>query len=63
MSYPYSFSVIISEDISKSIKYNKMDDFLSSVIDPKKRIFYRDQLIKDHNYPREDVYDMELDNF
>ena len=53
-SYPF-FLVIIY--------YNKLDKFLSTVIDPDNRIFSRDQLIKDYNYPKEDVYDMELENF
>ena len=63
MSYPYCYSAIISSDISKNIKYDKLDNFLSAVIDPDNRIFSRDQLIKDYNYPKEDVYDMELENF
>jgi hypothetical protein len=63
ISYPYCYSAIISGDISENIKYNKLDKFLSTVIDPDNRIFSRDQLIKDYNYPKEDVYDMELENF
>ena len=63
ISYPFSFSPIISSDISENIKYDKLDKFLSTVIDPENRIFSRDQLIKDYNYPKEDVYDMELENF
>ena len=63
ISYPYCYSAIISGDISENIKYNKLDKFLSTVIDPENRIFSRDQLIKDYNYPKEDVYDMELENF
>jgi hypothetical protein len=63
ISYPYCYSSIISGDISENIKYNKLDKFLSTVIDPDNRIFSRDQLIKDYNYPKEDVYDMELENF
>ena len=63
ISYPYCYSAIISGDISENIKFNKLDKFLSTVIDPDNRIFSRDQLIKDYNYPKEDVYDMELENF
>ena len=63
ISYPYCYSAIISGDISENIKYNKLDKFLSTVIDPENRIFSRDQLIKDYNYPKEDGYDMELENF
>jgi len=62
-SYPFCYSTIVSGDISKNIQYESLDHFLSTVIDPEKRIFSKNQLIMDYNYPKEDVYDLELDNF
>lgn len=38
-------------------------NFYLQSLNPENRIFSRDQLIKDYNYPKEDVYDMELENF
>lgn len=63
ISYPYCYSAILSDNISKSIQYDLLDDFLCTVIDPEKRVFSRDQLIEVHNYPSEDVYDLEIEEW
>lgn len=61
ISYPYYYSVILTDKISNKIDTKNIDKFLSLVIDPLGRRFSKDDLIRDYNYPTEDVYDIDLD--
>lgn len=63
ISYPYFYSVILTNEISHEVKFKNLDKFLASVIDPADKNFSKDQLIKDNNYPDVDVYDVDLDNW
>lgn len=63
ISYPYLFSVEISDQIIRNIDTSVMDKFIGRVIDPLGRIVHKATLIKDFNYPEEDVYSVDLDNW
>jgi hypothetical protein len=63
ISYPYFFTYLITNSISDSIssRAGKMKTILSSFIDPFKRSFTLDKLIKQYNYPNIDLLDLDLD--
>lgn len=61
ISYPYLYSVIVSNNISDRINNKILDDFLWTVVDPTKTIYKKETLIKYNNYPEEDVYNVDLD--
>jgi len=63
ISYPYLYSYIKTKSISNQIEIQSIDEFLSLVIDPAKRIIPKTELIRNCNYPNEDVYEIELDNW
>ncbi len=63
ISYPYYFSVIITDEISKKANSKKVDKFLASVVDPRNRSYSKAKLMKEYQYPTEDVYDVELDDW
>ena len=45
-SYPYYYSIILTSEISEELSFKKMDEFLSLVIDPQKKCYEKDTLIK-----------------
>ena len=61
ISYPYFFSLILTDNISNKIKTNSLDVFLMEVIDPKKKVYNRNKLIKNYEYPEANVYSLEMD--
>lgn len=60
-SYPYLYSIMLTSEISKKLNIKKMDKFLSLVIDPHKNCYEKDRLIREFNYPEDDVYDLDLE--
>ncbi|MBA2500092.1 MAG: hypothetical protein H0V30_10230 [Chitinophagaceae bacterium] len=63
ISYPYLFSVILTENIATKISLKSIDNLLATVIDPQKRTLTKAFLVKNYEYPLEDVYDIDLDNW
>ncbi|MBK8808293.1 MAG: hypothetical protein IPO21_17370 [Bacteroidales bacterium] len=61
ISYPYFYSVILTDKISSKLDTKEIDDFLSLVIDPFGRTITKEKLIQDYNYPVDDVYDIDLE--
>ena len=63
ISYPYLYPLIINEKISKMIKIEQLDRFLELIIDPYKRTYTIEELMKQFDYPTEDLFDIDLDYF
>jgi hypothetical protein len=63
IGYQYFFPVIITKNIIEQIDTKEIDNFLSLVIDPKGKTISKNKIIASHNYPKEDVYDIDLDNW
>jgi len=63
ISYPYFFPYILTKEISQSIdsEAKKIKAILASYIDPKNRIFTEDELIKEFDYPTDDLFEIDLD--
>jgi len=64
ISYPYLYSYVGTKDVIKKIGKigsNKFDPFLSLVIDPQSSIYTIDELVKEHNYPNEDLSEIDID--
>lgn len=60
-SYPYYYSIIMTSEISEKLNIKKMDEFLSLVIDPQKKCYEKDTLIREFNFPKDDVFDLDLE--
>lgn len=63
ISYPYFYFVILTNDVRDNLQLKEIDKFVSLVVDPSERIIAKEQLIKEYNYPSEDIYDIELENW
>ncbi len=63
ISYPYLFSVEITDQIIRNIDTKIMDKFLGLVIDPSGQMVTKERLVNDYNYPTEDVYEIDADNW
>lgn len=61
ISYPFFYPVILTDKISNQLDTTQIDEFLRLVIDPLDKTISKEKLILDHNYPTEDVYDIDLD--
>ncbi|MDZ7615210.1 MAG: hypothetical protein U5K51_17055 [Flavobacteriaceae bacterium] len=61
ISYPYFYSVIMTNKISSKLNTKKIDAFLSMVIDPLGRTFSKEELVKAYNYPKENEFDVDTD--
>jgi hypothetical protein len=62
-SYPYLFSQLATRDISNSIKQKirVIDTSLALLIDPKKRHFSEEDLVKKYGYPTDDLGQIDED--
>ncbi|QQS28712.1 MAG: hypothetical protein IPM47_17980 [Sphingobacteriales bacterium] len=60
---PYFYAVIMTDEISEKINTNAIDNFLSLTIDPLGRAIPKSKLVKDYNYPKEDVYDLDFEDW
>jgi len=60
-SYPYLYSLIVSNNTSEKIDTKNLDEFLWTAIDPNKRTYHKEQLIKNYNYPDRDLFDIDID--
>lgn len=58
---PLLYALKLTEEIKEMIHLEKINEFLSLVIDPIGKIISRQQLIAENKYPEEDVYDIEFD--
>ncbi len=63
MSYPYLYSFLLTKDILKQINLQEINRFLSLVIDPAGKTFTLETLIRDYNYPKENVTEIDFDNW
>ncbi len=63
ISYPYFFSYIVTKSISDSMsqKVKELEAFLSLFIDPYQISYTLSELIKDYEYPEEDLFEIDLD--
>jgi hypothetical protein len=61
ISYPYFYSIILTSEIAGKLNTQENDKFLSLVIDPLKNCYEKDWLIRELDYPKDDVYDIDLD--
>ena len=61
MSYHHSYSVLLTDTINATINTKPIDEFLALVIDPKKSAFSKNELIRQFDYPVEDVYEVDID--
>lgn len=63
ISYPYFFPYIVTNSISDSIslKAGKLKTILALFIDPNKRRITEDELIKNFDYPTEDLFEIDMD--
>ncbi len=61
MSYPYFYSYLASNKILDKINCDEIDKFLSLVIDPLGRSFTVEELIRDYNYPKDNLGDIDFD--
>jgi hypothetical protein len=61
MSYHHSYSVLLKDTINATINTKPIDEFLALVIDPKKSAFRKNELIRQFDYPVEDVYEVDID--
>ena len=64
ISYPYLYSYVGTKNVIKKIEKiadNEFDQFLSLVIDPRKNDYSLEQLINGHNYPVEDLSEIDFD--
>jgi hypothetical protein len=61
LSYPYFYAYLLSEEISANINSEKIISFLGNAIDPQKRVFNSNSLIKDFNYPSEDLTEIDFE--
>jgi len=53
----------MTDEISEKINTNAIDNFLSLTIDPLGRAIPKSKLVKDYNYPKEDVYDLDFEDW
>ena len=63
ISYPYYFSVIITDEISKKANSKKVDKFLATVVDPQSRSYSKAKLMAQYKYPSDAVADFDLDDW
>jgi hypothetical protein len=63
ISYPYLYSYEMTNSISHKIKTENLDAFLSLVIDPANECFAKEKLIQEYDYPKEDVYEVDFENW
>ena len=61
MSYSYLYSGILTNKISREITFKTLDNFLLLVIDPAQRTFTKEDLIRIYNYPKENIYYIDLE--
>jgi len=54
VSYPYYYSVLLSDEIGQGINTKTIDEYLSMIIDPEKRIWDKQFMVEHYNYPKED---------
>lgn len=63
LSYEYYYSVLETRAVLNKVSTKRLDQFLATCIDPLGRKFTQSSLIKNYSYPKEDPYEMEIDNF
>jgi hypothetical protein len=61
ISYPYLISVVLTEKVIESIDLREIDKLIWSFIDPKRREFSEETLIKEMNYPPENLCEIDDD--
>jgi hypothetical protein len=61
LSYPHFYAYLLSQQISANIDTQMITSFLGTAIDPQKRVFNSNTLIKDFNYPPEDLSKIDLE--
>ncbi len=63
ISYPFFFSYIVTKSISDSMrmKVKELEVILCLFIDPFQRRFTMGELVKNFDYPEEDLFEIDLD--
>ena len=63
ISYPYYFTYLVTNSISDSVlKYQaEIDNYLALFIDPEKKSFTKEELIKSFNFPTADLDEIDFD--
>lgn len=63
ISYPYFFSYIVTKSISDSMrmKVKELEVILCLFIDPFQRRYTMEELVKNFDYPEEDLFEIDLD--
>jgi hypothetical protein len=62
-SYHHYYATAITNDVFNSPVVEKINKFLSLVIDPTDRMFSKNELISKYNYPKDDLFDVFMDNW
>lgn len=63
MYYQYLYNIEITNQIIYNIDTHTIDNFLGKVIDPLGRTVSKKTLVENYNYPEEDIYLVDLDNW
>jgi len=61
IDYKHLYQYVVTSEFINGLCTKSIDDFLSLVIDPLGRTFTKDELIQDFNYPKEDIFDVDID--
>ena len=63
ISYPYYFPYLVTNSISDSMgpKLRKLRSIITLLIDPFKQRFTEAKLVKEFDFPKEDLFEIDLD--
>jgi hypothetical protein len=60
-SYYYCYYSLLTDSVSDTINTKPLDDFLAAVIDPKKTVYLKKDLVLNDQYPPEDLNEVDMD--
>lgn len=63
MYYQYQYNITITDQIISYINTTEIDNFIGKIIDTLGKTVSKETLVNDFNYPVEDVYIADLDNW
>ena len=63
ISYTYYFSYMVTSSISNSVRkhQDEVDTYLALFIDPEKKVYTKEELIKSYSFPTGDLVDIDID--
>ena len=60
-SYYHCYSSLLTNSVSHTINTKPLDDFLTAVMDPQKKVYLKKNLVLNEQYPPEDLDEVDLD--